>query len=240
MLRVEPKSVAHRQHRNAQAVVDARTGRSHTTIRPDFLLSRGEGSERQLPVDAKYKRYERRRVSTSDVYQMSAYAQAFAGPPGDGTPSALLVFPAQSGYSRQLEFRSTDGRTRAFIEVHGLAMEQLFDQLREPAAGRSTRLELSRLPDSLAEIAVPGAAEDFFDRFLRTTSTFKEPYACTAMFRKPTIEISVSVKSGSIRPRSRRISNPSTAEGVSQAFSAIRWLARSMHDSTARCRYRAV
>ncbi len=65
--------------------------RSWGSLRPDLLLRKGD---RSLAVDAKYKRYDLRRVAVGDVYQLFVYARAYSGLQ-DGVPRAVLVYPSE-------------------------------------------------------------------------------------------------------------------------------------------------
>jgi hypothetical protein len=44
-----------------------------------------------VPIDAKYKRYDERRVNIEDVYQAFLYAFAYAAP--TRPPSSFLIYP---------------------------------------------------------------------------------------------------------------------------------------------------
>ncbi len=62
-------------------------------FRPDVLLilGLGCGTTRLLPVDAKYKRYDRDPVEAADVHQMLTYVAGYAPAP---TPRAVVVHPS--------------------------------------------------------------------------------------------------------------------------------------------------
>ncbi|MES9537590.1 hypothetical protein [Actinomadura sp. NPDC000600] len=65
---------------------------SYTEIRPDIQLVQGR---RLCSVDAKYKLYAEKQVSSSDLFQSFAYAQA-AGGPGE-PPRAFIVYASDRG-----------------------------------------------------------------------------------------------------------------------------------------------
>jgi 5-methylcytosine-specific restriction enzyme subunit McrC len=75
--------------RLAGTVWNEATGRSYTTLRPDLVLSHGR---RAIPVDAKYKRFDRRAISSADIYQAFLYAFALAG---GADPLAVLCHPGE-------------------------------------------------------------------------------------------------------------------------------------------------
>jgi 5-methylcytosine-specific restriction enzyme subunit McrC len=72
-----------------------------STFRPDLLLSvpgHDTAHRSLLPVDAKYKRYDRHGVSAADVHQLLTYSSGYA--PTDA-PASVIVHPQQSSYSRR-------------------------------------------------------------------------------------------------------------------------------------------
>lgn len=150
------------QPRRPGAIVDTATGESHTAIRPDFLIRRGGDETVGIPIDAKYKRYADRKVSTADIYQLATYAQTF-GRDGVDSPSAVLVFPAGEAHRQRLAVKAPDGQTTAEVLVWGLDMKRIFRVLRDGAAeaddspGSGTRV---RELVGLGGIIRPGVAFD--------------------------------------------------------------------------------
>ncbi|MFB0619145.1 McrC family protein [Streptomyces sp. AGS-58] len=72
-----------------------------STFRPDLLLSVPEHDTAHrslLPVDAKYKRYDRHGVSAADVHQLLTYSSGYA--PTDA-PVSVIVHPQQGSYTRR-------------------------------------------------------------------------------------------------------------------------------------------
>jgi len=57
-----------------QAIRDE-AGRTYTSVRPDLLLVQGRGpTTRRIPIDAKYKLYADKKISSGDLYQSFVYA----------------------------------------------------------------------------------------------------------------------------------------------------------------------
>jgi 5-methylcytosine-specific restriction enzyme subunit McrC len=77
------------QHPTRSIILDEDHHTSYATIRPDAVLITPSG--RRVPIDAKYKRYDERRVNIEDVYQAFLYAFAYAAP--TRPPSSFLVYP---------------------------------------------------------------------------------------------------------------------------------------------------
>ncbi|MTE21645.1 PE-PGRS family protein [Streptomyces sp. TRM43335] len=74
----------------------------HKPFRPDVLADlpgRGGDSRTLLPVDAKYKRYDRRAVGSADIHQLLTYIGGYASNPAS---TAAIVHPDPSGHTRRV------------------------------------------------------------------------------------------------------------------------------------------
>ena len=91
-----------------------------SAFRPDLLLSLpGSGTAQRvlLPVDAKYKRYDRHGVSAGDVHQLLTYSSGYA--PADA-PSAVIVHPQVGGHAHRTIDVSGPRGTLGTIHVLGI------------------------------------------------------------------------------------------------------------------------
>ncbi|MCD9872814.1 McrC family protein [Streptomyces guryensis] len=73
-----------------------------STFRPDLLLSLPAPDRPHrtlLPVDAKYKRYDRHGVSAADIHQLLTYSAGYA--PADA-PNAVIVHPQPGGHAHRV------------------------------------------------------------------------------------------------------------------------------------------
>jgi 5-methylcytosine-specific restriction enzyme subunit McrC len=69
----------------------------YARVRPDLLLQRRERPQARLPLDAKYKRYDNRKVDVDDLTQVFLYAYAYRDPEATGAPpQAILVHPSEA------------------------------------------------------------------------------------------------------------------------------------------------
>jgi 5-methylcytosine-specific restriction enzyme subunit McrC len=79
-------------------------------FRPDVLLSlpgRHATARSLVPVDAKYKRYDRHGVSAGDVHQLLTYSAGYASA---DCPRSVIVHPQIGGYAhRTLDVRGPGG-----------------------------------------------------------------------------------------------------------------------------------
>ncbi|MGW6480760.1 McrC family protein [Streptomyces sp. NPDC055059] len=73
-----------------------------SAFRPDLLLNLpGHDTTRRtlLPVDAKYKRYDRHGVSAADIHQLHTYSSGYAAA---DARSAVIVHPQPGGHARRV------------------------------------------------------------------------------------------------------------------------------------------
>ena len=84
------------QHADTSILWNADTGRPYARVIPDLLVEDPAAGTR-LTIDAKYKRYDERKLASGDIYQSFLYAYAYGGPAAVRVPRAVLVYPAQTG-----------------------------------------------------------------------------------------------------------------------------------------------
>ncbi|MDH6680804.1 5-methylcytosine-specific restriction enzyme subunit McrC [Rhodococcus sp. LBL1] len=98
--------------------------KQYGTVIPDLLVRVGD---RRLAVDAKYKRYDKRSIAPSDIYQLLVYAQGYPG--FSDAPTSVLVFPTED---EMVLFRVdlTPGSSRvASVQCLGLQLPQLLHHI---------------------------------------------------------------------------------------------------------------
>jgi 5-methylcytosine-specific restriction enzyme subunit McrC len=148
-LGAEPLRV-HAQQRNRSILWDVTRQRPYAPVIPDFVVEPRDGPGPRLTVDAKYKTYDERQLATSDVYQGFLYAFAYAG--GDRAPRALVVHPSEkpSGSHRQLLVRTGTSAPDAYLEVVGVYIPTLLEELRARKRGEHSRALATRVLNSLS------------------------------------------------------------------------------------------
>ena len=82
------------QRRDRSILWNASQNRPYRSIIPDLLIKHRTGTERRLPLDAKYKLYDETKLGMGDIYQTFLYAFAYGTRKSRHTPAALLIFPA--------------------------------------------------------------------------------------------------------------------------------------------------
>ena len=106
------------QARDRSLIWDARTGRPYATVIPDILLERTAPVLRRVPVDAKYKLYDERKIDQADIYQTFFYAWAYADPSLVKDAPAFIVYPGDaSSPGEHLSARSAGGMPGAAIRA---------------------------------------------------------------------------------------------------------------------------
>ena len=87
-----------------------------------------------MPVDAKYKLYDERKLDPADVYQVFFYAYAYARQP-DVDPdrtSAFIVYPASTGGGgTRLRVQGHDGVASARLRAIPFDVEAALSAIRE-------------------------------------------------------------------------------------------------------------
>ena len=125
-----------------------RSDGSSYSIHPDIRISDGHHT---CSIDAKYKQYDAKSLSLNDLYQLTAYAQAY---PGWGpVPRSILIYPSMRPQApRTIRFQP-GGRLAAEVQVHPLPIRAIIaalsggDQTPLKAFRHSLRTWLAIAPD---------------------------------------------------------------------------------------------
>lgn len=80
--------IVNAQHRD-NAIIRYANHDTYRQIRPDLLIGK-RGTKRRLPVDAKYKLYDDKKISTADIYQLAFYARSYNS---TAFPSSMIIYP---------------------------------------------------------------------------------------------------------------------------------------------------
>jgi 5-methylcytosine-specific restriction enzyme subunit McrC len=126
------------QVRDRTLITDARTGRPYAAVIPDILLEWGSEPVRQVPVDAKYKLYDERKIDQSDIYQTFFYAWAYAAREEAADARAFILYPGRSGSpGEHLRAQARAGDRGATIRAIPVDVPEMLRTIREgrrPAA----------------------------------------------------------------------------------------------------------
>ncbi|GAA1864897.1 McrC family protein [Actinomadura bangladeshensis] len=113
-------------------------GGSYTDIRPDVQIVQGR---RRCSVDAKYKLYAERNVSSSDLFQSFVYAQAAGG--SEETPAAFIVYASDRDVApRTVALHRGDGNAAARVTYVAVNLPKVLRSVaeREALSGELRRL----------------------------------------------------------------------------------------------------
>jgi 5-methylcytosine-specific restriction enzyme subunit McrC len=127
------------QRRDRSILWDATRNCSYAAVIPDVLVE-NPGTRLRLPLDAKYKCYDSRRIDNPDMYQAFLYAFAFND---DLLPQAFLVYPASGpgGEDIRLEVRQTSHCLRGRVVAIRLHIPTALKELcTEACSGRTEEL----------------------------------------------------------------------------------------------------
>jgi 5-methylcytosine-specific restriction enzyme subunit McrC len=135
----------HAQQRNRSILWDVTRDRPYAPVIPDFVIEPRDGVGPRVTVDAKYKAYDDRQLATSDVYQGFLYAFAYAS--AAGMPRSLVVHPSEnpSGSHRRLHVRTGGATPGAFLDVVGVYIPALLEELRARKRGEHARTLATRV-----------------------------------------------------------------------------------------------
>lgn len=117
------------QHGVRAVILNQLTDQTYSTIRPDLTITE-IASNRSVPVDVKYKTYDEKKVSSSDVYQTFLYAYALGDGPDERRAGILYPASGQTAGTR-LAIRPVSGPTAARIAAVGIDVPAALDALAE-------------------------------------------------------------------------------------------------------------
>jgi 5-methylcytosine-specific restriction enzyme subunit McrC len=105
------------QRQDRSILWNAESSRPYKAIIPDLLIEHKNESNKYLPVDAKYKLYDEKTISSGDIYQTFLYAYAYGQT--HILPTALILYPASStgGSQVRLHVRRSSGSTSAELRA---------------------------------------------------------------------------------------------------------------------------
>ena len=142
----------HYQRADRSIILNASTGQPYARVVPDILVERSAAdTTARLAIDAKYKLYDERKLSSSDVYQSFLYAYAYGAAGGPALPAALLVYPSSSRSSRavRLRVRSAQALAAAEILALGLSIPDVLAELTGQIHGSATKALIEAVQQGL-------------------------------------------------------------------------------------------
>jgi len=157
------------QPRDRSLLRDEATGRPYAAVIPDVLLERRDAAgRRRVPIDAKYKLYDERKLEPADVYQTFFYAYAYARPAEVNSVSAraFIVYPgSRASVGRRLRVQDAMGVSTA--SIHAIPLDVAAAAVRDPRLVASS--------DFVARVGAAVGAPPHAGRFAPTTAQLRTP-----------------------------------------------------------------
>lgn len=127
------------QRRDRSIIWDVWRKRPYTHITPDLLIEAEDGG--RFAVDAKYKLYDEKRLSTADIYQSFFYAYAYHGNSVQ-SPASLLLYPASTQRQRPtyLQISGNGRRAKAHLQAISIPIPQAIAEIRTNTIGPISQL----------------------------------------------------------------------------------------------------
>jgi 5-methylcytosine-specific restriction enzyme subunit McrC len=123
------------QARDRTLIRDGRTGRPYAAVIPDILLERMPGPSLRVPVDAKYKLYDDKKIDQGDIYQTFFYAWAYANRDVEDDARAFILYPgAKSSLGDVLVARAAQGSRGATIRAIPVDVPAMLEAIRSRRA----------------------------------------------------------------------------------------------------------
>lgn len=128
------------QRGDRSIILNAVTNKPYARVIPDLLIeSTGGAAVARLTLDAKYKLYDERKLSSGDVYQAFLYSYAYGG--GHLIPTALLVYPSSTKSSQAVRLRVSSPHSTAAAEILalGISIPAALAEVAADARGPATK-----------------------------------------------------------------------------------------------------
>jgi 5-methylcytosine-specific restriction enzyme subunit McrC len=160
---LEPYGIRVRaQRRDRTIVLDDSTGKGYSAIIPDLLLEARHGQwVVRLPVDAKYKLYDNKKIHEPDVYQVFFYAFAYASESQARHPArAVILYPrAGDGLDTSLRVETHTGSQNARIQAFGVDVATALEAIERGRVSVADVPAIARVLHVYREVAAAAAKE---------------------------------------------------------------------------------
>jgi len=128
------------QRKDRSIIWNAITNRPYSSIIPDLMVeSRGIDPVTRVPIDAKYKLYDTRKISPGDVYQCFMYAYAYKDSLTGKVPISLLIYPSSKETTQPIHLRIQSSKEGAAAEIIAISLSipKVLKDIKSGAPGAS-------------------------------------------------------------------------------------------------------
>ncbi len=128
------------QRKDRSILWDEKNSKTYASVIPDLLVNVPD-TNHFLAVDAKYKQYDERKLSSTDIYQTFLYAFAYGTGRSDDAPRALLIYPASQVQVQQagVQVRNRKGRGIGSVRALGIHIPTLLHEVRSGVPGPQSK-----------------------------------------------------------------------------------------------------
>jgi 5-methylcytosine-specific restriction enzyme subunit McrC len=121
--------------------------RSYSRIVPDVMVEARQGARSRVTIDAKYKRYDDRRLDEADIYQTFLYAYALGTAEVGRLPVSFLLYPTSSVRSDEVRLRvkSLNAGGGAEIVAVGIPITKVLAEITSSPSERPRCQQLKEL-----------------------------------------------------------------------------------------------
>lgn len=124
------------QQRDRSIIWNANENRPYARVIPDLLIEYSDHPEKRLVIDTKYKLYDTKKISPSDVYQCFLYAYAYDSGTGS-IPRSIILYPTLDRFPQatHLHVRTKEQIIGASILAQGFNIPLALDEIRQNKQG---------------------------------------------------------------------------------------------------------
>lgn len=134
------------QHRDSSIIWNADANRPYAGVIPDLIVEYSDPSNKRMVIDTKYKLYDLKKISPSDIYQCFLYAYAYSSNIGN-IPKSVILYPTlePSPASTNLHVRTKELLTGAKVTAQGFNIPIALDEIRRNIKGGMSSLLASQI-----------------------------------------------------------------------------------------------
>ena len=116
------------QHGYRAVITHEASGTTYQQIRPDLVVSNRDGV-RIIPIDAKYKNYDAKKLGSGDLYQTFTYAFALSRPITE--KQAVVVYPSASPAVDRISVAALGSKSAARITIVGIDVAKALSEIEQ-------------------------------------------------------------------------------------------------------------
>jgi 5-methylcytosine-specific restriction enzyme subunit McrC len=134
------------QHKDRSIIWNADANRPYAGVIPDLIVEYTDLPSKRMVIDTKYKLYDLKKISPSDIYQCFLYAYAYSSNTGN-IPKSVILYPTleTSPASTNLHVRTKALLIGAKVSAQGFNIPIALEEIRRNIKGTMTALVASQI-----------------------------------------------------------------------------------------------